>query len=511
MRTSRLYGFIGALSVLALVPMASAQQARRDCPIIVREALQVVNEACQTVGRNSACYGHLSVEASPRGDQALRFEQSGDTVSLFDVAGLALSPLDEASGAWGVAVMRLQANLPETTPGENVTVLMFGDSQVQAVVDERLSRDDSTPAEEGVLSLGRTVSGVITDEAFSVFYQIQLRAGDVIDVLMQRTSGNLDTYISLLDPDGVEIASNDDDPELGTSGSRLNSVTIPSNGFYTLLATRYRQQNGTSTGTFDLTVTSISTRYVQPMQAFYFQSGIGAPSCAEAPNGMLIQSPRGAVEVRLLVNGVRFDLGSTAFLQAEPGSFMTIAMLDGIGRVESFGVARIVPAGAFVRVPLDADGVASGIPTEPEPYDPGIANGLPLSLLEREITPAAPISAAALRRGDLTITLEWDNDADMDLQLIEPDGSLVFYGNPSSTSGAQLDVDANAACARDFGTRETITWPSGQPRLGTHRIVVSEFRLCSQGVANWTLEVRIGAEVILRETGTGSAEFQFRR
>lgn len=501
---------VSVLGILALVPMAAAQQARRDCPVIVREALEVVNEACQTVGRNAACYGHLRVEVAPRGDQTLRFEQSGDTVSLFDVAGLALSPLDEASGAWGVAVMRLQANLPETVPGENVTVLMFGDARVQAAVDERLMRDDSIP-EDNVLSLGSTATGVITDEAYFVFYQIQLQAGDVIDVLMQRTDGDLDTYISLLDPDGVEIASNDDDPDLGTTASRLNGISIPSNGFYTLYATRYNEQTGISSGAFALTVTPSSAAYNQPMQAFYFQSGIGASNCAEAPNGMLVQSPRGAVEVRLLVNEVRFDLGSTAFLQAEPGGFMSIAVLEGIGRVESFGVARIVPAGAIVRVPLDAQSNASGIPTEPEPYAPNIAEGLPISLLEREITPAAPISAAALRRGDLTISLEWDNDADMDLQLFEPDGAHVYFDNPSSTSGARLDVDANAACTRNFGTRETITWPSGQPRLGTHRIVVSEYRLCAQGAANWTLEVRIGAEVILRETGTGSAEFEFRR
>ncbi|MFQ3660451.1 MAG: hypothetical protein SNJ54_16005, partial [Anaerolineae bacterium] len=501
MTTLRGRALIGVLGMLALVPLASAQQGRRDCPVIVREALQVVNEACQTVGRNSACYGHLRVEVSSRGDQALRFNQTGDTVSVFDVAGLTLSPLDEATGAWGVAVMRLQANLPESTPGENVTVLMFGDAQVQAAVDDRLSRDDSIP-EDNVLSLGRTASGVITNQAPSVSFRIQLRAGDVIDVLMRRTGGDLDTYISLRDPNGVEIASNDDDRELGTSGSRLSNVPVPVGGFYTLYATRYREQSGNSTGTFDLTVTPSSMGYAQPMQAFYFQSGVGAPSCAEAPNGMLIQSPRGAVEVRLLINEVRFDLGSTAFLQADPSGFMTIAMLEGIGRVESFGVARIVPAGAFVRVPLDAQSSASGSPTEPEPYTPNIADGLPLALLEREITPAPPISAAALRRGDLTITLEWDNDADMDLQLFEPDGAHVYFGNPSSISGARLDVDANAACDRNFGRRETITWPSGQPRLGTHRIVVSEYAVCNQGRANWTLEVRIGAEVILRETGT---------
>ena len=34
-------------------------------------------------------------------------------------------------GEWGVSLMQLQANLPDTLPGQNVTVLLFGDVTLQ--------------------------------------------------------------------------------------------------------------------------------------------------------------------------------------------------------------------------------------------------------------------------------------------------------------------------------------------------------------------------------------------
>ena len=39
--------------------------------------------------------------------------------------------MNASTGAWGVALMRIQANLPDTLPGQNVTMLIFGDVQIQ--------------------------------------------------------------------------------------------------------------------------------------------------------------------------------------------------------------------------------------------------------------------------------------------------------------------------------------------------------------------------------------------
>ena len=57
----------------------------------------------------------------------------------------------------------------------------------------------------------------------------------------------------------------------------------------------------------------------KPMQAFYFKTGITQTSCAEAPqDGILIQTPEGAGQINIRANDVDIQLGSTAYLQAQP-------------------------------------------------------------------------------------------------------------------------------------------------------------------------------------------------
>jgi len=44
-------------------------------------------------------------------------------------------------------------------------------------------------------------------------------------------------------------------------------------------------------------------------------------------------------------------------------------------------------------------------------------------------------------RGAIEITLIWFEDVDLDLHVIEPDGTLIFSGNPVSLSGGLLDCE----------------------------------------------------------------------
>jgi hypothetical protein len=248
------------------------------------------------------------------------------------------------------------------------------------------------------------------------------------------------------------------------------------------------------------------------MQAFYFRSGIADAQCEEAPDsGLLIQTPEGAGEIFLLVNEVRVQLGSTAYLQAQAESTLDIYLIEGAGRAEAFDEAQFIPAGTVVSVPLDADLTASGPPGEPQPYDQTALASLPIAGLEQPITIAEPLAESQILTGDVAINLTWDNGADMDIWLVEPDGAIIYYGNPSSISGAQLDQDTNAACDANFGNQENITWPTGQPRLGVHTLWVREWSDCGYGTATWTLTVTIGETVVLQETGQGEAEFSFER
>src|SRR5947209_2983572 len=97
-----------------------------DCSAIVKQALADVQQVCGSTGRNQACYGYVSLQATPReGVQNFSFTKAGDIANVADLASLQLTPLDPVKNTWGIAMMKLQANLPDTLPGENVTFLMF--------------------------------------------------------------------------------------------------------------------------------------------------------------------------------------------------------------------------------------------------------------------------------------------------------------------------------------------------------------------------------------------------
>jgi len=59
------------------------------------------------------------------------------------------------------------------------------------------------------------------------------------------------------------------------------------------------------------------------------------------------------------------------------------------------------------------------------------------------------------------ITLSWTGAADLDLWVIEPSGTRIYYGDPASPSGGQLDVDNRCDNFR-VGRPENIFWPRGK-------------------------------------------------
>jgi hypothetical protein len=134
----RTLGFWFILFCIAPV-MALAQNA--DCPQIVQQALDAADQACQSTGRNQACYGNIDLTAQPQPDvPSFSFNKVGDVVDVADLQSLVLSPMDESAGKWGVALLRLQADIPDTLPGQNVTFLLFGDVEI----DNAVAPDDTT-------------------------------------------------------------------------------------------------------------------------------------------------------------------------------------------------------------------------------------------------------------------------------------------------------------------------------------------------------------------------------
>ncbi len=106
-----------------------------ECSAQIQQALDAASAACENTGRNQACYGNIDLRAEPQPESSFTFEKVGDVVDVAAVRSLIVSPLDAATGKWGVALLKLQANLPDTLPGQNVTFLLFGDVELTNAVD----------------------------------------------------------------------------------------------------------------------------------------------------------------------------------------------------------------------------------------------------------------------------------------------------------------------------------------------------------------------------------------
>lgn len=115
--------------LLSIGPMVLAQNGA--CPEIVRTAQQAADQQCVNTGRNQACYANINLSAVPQpGVADFEFNHVGDLADVTAIQSLRLNGMNQATREWGVVVMKLQANLPNSLPGQNVTFLLFGDVEI---------------------------------------------------------------------------------------------------------------------------------------------------------------------------------------------------------------------------------------------------------------------------------------------------------------------------------------------------------------------------------------------
>ncbi len=121
-----------APSALAEQPSATPD-FKALCDTVLARAMRLTGTGCANTGRNEACYGYTLVQSKlqPGVDSSkVRFAESGDILPVRLLAALRTDPLDLERGTWGMALLKLQANLPDTNPGQNVTFVLFGDTKL---------------------------------------------------------------------------------------------------------------------------------------------------------------------------------------------------------------------------------------------------------------------------------------------------------------------------------------------------------------------------------------------
>ncbi|PJF45149.1 MAG: hypothetical protein CUN55_00440 [Phototrophicales bacterium] len=120
--------------------------------------------------------------------------------------------------------------------------------------------DADTP-HQTQLNFGDSVEGTITNAQFRQLYNFEGRAGQVITIQMTRQSGNLDPYLLLLTQSGDLVTYSDD---ANNRDAEIVSQALPRDGSYTIIATRFGHEHGTTEGDYLLKLDTVSDTVAVP-------------------------------------------------------------------------------------------------------------------------------------------------------------------------------------------------------------------------------------------------------
>ncbi|NPV67484.1 MAG: hypothetical protein HPY64_10100 [Anaerolineae bacterium] len=206
-----------------------------------------------------------------RGDViTIRLErQSGDLdtiLVLLDSAGHELAMNDDApgpvpsdsrieqlrlpaSGVYTIVATRFQRGAG-TTSGEFLLTLRRIEMPIGA-----------TPTSAGPqrIAYAQTVVGAINNSSPVVAYTFSGQQGDVVRISLTRLNpaDSLDPYLRLMDVAGHELAANDDAPSPAdptTTNAQISGFRLPASGEYIILATRFQETQGMTSGAYALTL-----------------------------------------------------------------------------------------------------------------------------------------------------------------------------------------------------------------------------------------------------------------
>lgn len=107
-----------------------------------------------------------------------------------------------------------------------------------------------------LIRYGETLSGALSNTVYARFYQFMGEPGDTVQINVETQTGNLDPIVVLRTPDDINLTMNDD-----ASADTRNAYveyTLETAGQYVIAVTRYGVREGTTTGSYNLSLQRIS-------------------------------------------------------------------------------------------------------------------------------------------------------------------------------------------------------------------------------------------------------------
>lgn len=192
-----------------------------------------------------------------RGDviTAALIRESGDLDPLIKLADAALTILTQDDDTGDGSDARIPAY---TMPATGNYYLLATRSEKQkgdttgAFTVELTGRAGIAGGGALEIMYGATVTGSLDSQNVSEEYIFLGQQGDTIRITMQRASGDLDSLVTLFDSDHKQIAFDDDGA--GGQDALIDEFILPRGGSYTLVASRYDREKGTTSGAYILTL-----------------------------------------------------------------------------------------------------------------------------------------------------------------------------------------------------------------------------------------------------------------
>ena len=213
---------------------------------------QITGEITRTQTRNVYYFDGLRGEVVAIGVTATKGTLD-PIVTLIDANGRVIAQRDDGNGSRNVSISAL--TIPQSLR-YYVIVGRFGMSLGSTTGSYNLSIERiGVSGESGsALRYGDSVINSISSMAPQVYYSFQANQGDIIDVTMQRNSGNLDPYLQVVNSSAHVIAESDDMSGSGSLDAGVKNLVIQETGTYIIVATRYGEAAGTSSGRYILTI-----------------------------------------------------------------------------------------------------------------------------------------------------------------------------------------------------------------------------------------------------------------
>ncbi|MHB8753000.1 MAG: matrixin family metalloprotease [Aggregatilineales bacterium] len=148
------------------------------------------------------------------------------------------------------------------------------------------------------------VTGQLTDTQFAHFWDFDVEAGATATISMHRTAGDLDAFLILVDAQNHVLAYDDDSG--GGNDAELRNIHFPAAGTFSVIATRYEQAQGFTTGSYSL---SIQYGELPPATPMTHPSSAGSTTSGAVPT--LIVSGNSGLPTAGAAGGVSVSGGQT--------------------------------------------------------------------------------------------------------------------------------------------------------------------------------------------------------